>query len=147
MPRVVGGGEGAFEPAFVQAGAVWIDGGDEMPGVVVGIPQRGVLADLFGEIVDQHAADRLVRMRAAEEERVAAAAANREHANRLAQGGGADPAQSGDIGIVGRQPVESGMHLVDGQKTVVVGDLGEVPAKIHRAGSRAVGLIGTYRDS
>jgi molybdopterin biosynthesis enzyme len=65
---VVPHGEGTGEPALVEAGAVRIDTGDEIPGGAQPIAQVGVGAEDTSQVVDHHRPNRLVGVRAGEEE-------------------------------------------------------------------------------
>jgi hypothetical protein len=100
-------------PALVQTGGVRICSGYEVPGGVRPVGQLGCLGDDAGGFQDGQEADGFVRVRAAEQEDVAAAGSDGEQAQWFAEAADADggvPAGDGGERIV--RLVEEGEVVV-----------------------------------
>ena len=87
--------------------------------------QRVVLAQQPGEEVDGERADRLVRVRHADEQRRPAAVADGEELDGPSLGRRAHGLETGDPGELGDERTRTGAQLVEREELAVVGDAGE----------------------
>ncbi len=96
---VVLAGERALQPALVEPQPVGIDARDDVPAVPEPGPQAPVRGEPRGQVQGRQPADRLVRVRQPDHQRVRGAgpgALDRQAGQRLAQRGRAHPAQGDD---------------------------------------------------
>jgi len=129
---VVGRRERPLEPALIEAHPVGVDGLDKVPGVAQLGPQGVILAQAAAEVLDRHRADRLVGVRAAEDERLARPASDGQQVDRVAAPRLPDGAQAGQAGELRRQPAAGGIQFIDGQEVRVIGDITGDRLQIHR---------------
>ena len=122
VARVVGDGEGALEPALVELQGVGVPVLDDVPGVAKLLAQLGVCGQAAGEVLGEHGADGLVRVRRAKDEGVLGTVAYLEAQQRPILAGAPDLEELHRLGELGGKRTAALVELVGGEEHLVVGD-------------------------